>query len=768
MRAQARYLPYFLVASISLIAGCSGDDDVDSNPTPPPPPPPVVEQAYYGAANGCYALQVGDDDNFLVANGASYQASPSSNADATAFLLRPTDLGFYLLYDAEQQYLTADGSSLMRQLSLTSETQLVGDEVVVTDIPQSEGEWELLSIGDDAFRLRHLQSGSYIAEDGTLTDASGAASVTLAQRNDCATFPELSLDASGEVSKTTFEDGSVFGFVDTHSHLFSNYAFGGGGVFHGSPFHRLGVEHALEDCDLVHGEGGRRDILGFAFGDLGDIGITDLLPALLVGELSEDTHATDGYPEFTDWPNAPSSATHQMQYYKWIERAYLSGLRLMVQHATTNEVLCQLTVGVGAQPQRYDCNDMVAVNRIIEETYALERYIDAQEGGPGEGWFRIVFSPAEAREVIEAGKLAVVLGIETSDVFDCFLVPSGAFTKCTEQDVAARLDDFHDKGVRVLFPVHKFDNAFSAGDGDRRIIDLGNFAHTGYRSNFVLCSEDLLSFPGGFDKGGVSLGGLVQPRDVYDDIDSPDRIDVSGFADDPINALLPHIGLLSGDPLEGDYCQNHGLTDLGEFLIGEIMQRGMVLEVDHFPRKSYKRAFELLVENDYPAAGTHGRNNNGILYELGGISKANLGRCRSGSETATMDDGFQNRIQLMRDSGAFPAEGFGFDLNGFAGAPGPRMGPNSRCGTPQTDEGITYPFTSYGGDITLEAPSVGNRDLDFNTEGMVHLGLVAELIEDVRRDGVTDQELEPLFKSAEGYLRMWEKSEARGAALRQR
>lgn len=54
---------------------------------------------------------------------------------------------------------------------------------------------------------------------------------------------------------------------------------------------------------------------------------------------------------------------------------------------------------------------------------------------------------------------------------------------------------------------------------------------------------------------------------------------------------------------------------------------------------------------------------------------------------------------------------------------------------------------------------------DFNTEGMPHLGLVAELIEDVRRDGVTDEELEPLFKSAEGYLRMWEKSETRGAAI---
>jgi hypothetical protein len=197
----------------------------------------------------------------------------------------------------------------------------------------------------------------------------------------------------------------------------------------------------------------------------------------------------------------------------------------------------------------------------------------------------------------------------------------------------------------------------------------------------------------------------------------------------------------------------------------EMMKRGMVIEVDHMPRKSYKRAYEILEDNDYPAVGSHGRNNNGRLYQLGGMSKFNFGRCRSQDEPATMDDSLQSRVALMREVGAFEAEGFGFDLNGFAGAPGPRFGENSNCADPQTDAGITYPFTSYAGDITLERPVVGQRTLDFNTEGMVHLGLVAELIEDARRDGVTDEELEPLFKSAEGYLRLWEKAERRGIEL---
>jgi microsomal dipeptidase-like Zn-dependent dipeptidase len=609
--------------------------------------------------------------------------------------------------------------------------------------------------------LQHIKSGHYIGPDGTLVAETDAAELSFSEQSECATFPELTVDATGDVSVTEFDDGSVFGFVETHAHLFTNNGFGGGGVFHGAPFHPLGVEHALDDCELGHGVDGRKDFMGSVFNaGVGDF--NDLLPAIFAGELPQKDHDTQGYPEFTSWPAAPGSATHQVQYYKWLERAYLSGLRLLVQHATTNQVLCQLVTGIGANPKRYDCNDMIAVDRIIESTYALERYIDALSGGPGKGWFRIVFSPAEAREQISAGKLAVVLGIETSDVFDCYLVPFGQFSKCSEEDVLAKLDEYHDRGVRVLFPVHKFDNAFSAGDGDRRVSDLGNFGHTGHYSNFILCPEELLTFPGGFDDGGLNFANLNKPREVYD---SPPPFDMSGFDANPIGALLPNIGLLGGGPLEGEYCQNHGLTDLGEFLIKEMMMRGMVIEVDHMPRKSYKRAFEMLQQYDYPAVGSHGRNNNGLLYQLGGVSKFNFGRCRSADTPATMDDGLQKRVALMREAGAFEAEGFGFDLNGFAGAPGPRFGENSNCSDVQSDP-VTYPFKSYAGDITFQQPVVGDRTLDFNTEGMVHLGLVAELIEDVRRDGVTDKDLEPLFKSAEGYLRMWEKSERRGAAMR--
>ena len=162
---------------------------------------------------------------------------------------------------------------------------------------------------------------------------------------------------------------------------------------------------------------------------------------------------------------------------------------------------------------------------------------------------------------------------------------------------------------------------------------------------------------------------------------------------------------------------------------------------------------------------THGRENNGLLYELGAVSTTSFGRCRDPDKTSTLDDGFQQRLALMREKGAYIGLGFGFDLNGFAGYPRPRFGERANCSAPQIDEGVTYPFKSFAGDITFQPPVVGNRSLDFNTEGMAHLGLVAEYIEDVRRDGVTDQDLEPLFRSAEGYIRVWEKSVRRSREM---
>ncbi len=705
-------------------------------------------------AKGCYSLR--DGDNWLAADGKSYAFNAKNSKDAARFFMQPSDLGTYLFYDENSGYLVAEEGPLTRETSLQSDVLLVDDDYV------SGAEW-ILETSENAwnqYQLRNRRNNLLLSPGGLTTNANSASSVVFVPAEGCIEHPELSLDATGEVAKTTFEDGDLYGIVDTHSHIMSNFGFGGGGIYHGGPYHRLGIEHALPDCEPFHGVMGRSDFFGFAY-DAGSGDLGSLLPSLISGELPEDNHFTAGYPDFTDWPDARKRTTHQTQYYRWLERAHLAGLRLVVQHATTNSVICNLSAGEGFQPTRYDCEDMTAVDRSIEETYSMERYIDAQSGGPGQGWFRVVQTPAEAREVIEKGKMAVILGIETSDLFNCHLTPRPDGPVCDEAYVVEQLDTYYERGIRVLFPVHKYDNAFSPGDGNRDFIEAGNFFNTGHWTNRTEDCPDEPDMPLGFDKGGISFGGLQMPRDEYQS-EAPN--DFSNFPNEPILTALPFLFTLQEPSIAGDWCQNATMTPLGETLMLQMMQRGMIIEVDHFPQWAYVRAYELLEENDYPAAATHGRNWNGRLFALGGVSKGGFGRCQDSANPGSTIQGYLDRIDQIAENGGYPAQGYGFDLNGFAGAPRPRFGEEG-CSEPQENP-ITYPFTSYDGGVEFSQPFVGNRQIDFNTEGLVHIGMLPELLQDARADAISDKDIEPMFRSAEGYIRMWERAEERAAALR--
>ncbi len=732
--------PALLLSSALTVAGCASSPDEPAGPFPP--------LDVTGQAHGCWT--VASDAGALTRQAQGWTLSDGTG---TPLRMQPSDLGTYLLYDPDGGYVVAEDGRLVRQTTLPSDATLFDDSYV------SGAEWLLQTSTRvaDRHQLASRRTGEWLGAGGLVADEAAAAAVQLVPADGCATFPELALNASGSVTRTTFEDGDLFGFVDMHSHMFTNYGFGGG-MFRGAPFHRLGVEHALGDCEAAHGPMGRKDFFGYAYDSSADAGgFSDLVPAMLAGELPVDNHATQGYPDFTDWPDVRTRSTHNAQYHRWIERAWMAGLRLVVQHATSNAVICNLAVGEGWSPSRYDCEDMTAVDRELDAAWEMERYVDAQSGGAGQGWFRIVTTPAEAREVIGAGKLAVLLGIETSDLFDCHLTGRPGGPVCDEAWVDSQLDAYAARGVRVLFPQHKYDNAFAPGDGSDGFIEVGNFLNSGHYTNKV--TEDCPDVQPGFDGGDVTFGGLLEPRDEY--LSQPPE-DMTDFPLEPIDTLLPYFAALLQDPVPGDHCQNGTITPVGEHLISEMMRRGMLLEVDHLPRRAYVRAYEMLFENEYPALGTHNRSNGGLLWQLGGLSQGSLGRCFDPANPGGSLAGYAQRLQQMVDAGMHRSLGFAFDINGFAGGPGPRFGPQG-CGTAREN-----PITSFGGDTTFTEPVAGNRVYDFNTEGMVHVGLIPEYIEDARRDGATDEQLEPIFRSAEGYIRMWERAEARAAVLRAR
>ncbi|MCU0918411.1 MAG: PA14 domain-containing protein, partial [Planctomycetes bacterium] len=264
----------------------------------------------------------------------------------------------------------------------------------------------------------------------------------------------------------------------------------------------------------------------------------------------------------------------------------------------------------------------------------------------------------------------------------------------------------------------------------------------------------------------VQFGGLNKPRDEF--MSAP-PFDFSDLGKHAALTLLPHVPKLLGAGLSGKYCQKTGLTPLGEFFMVEIMKRGMIVEVDHFSQRAYQRAFHLLREYDYPPSATHGsKGENNAVYALGGISTSGIPECRDMNQKGTMLAGLKSNIAKRIKAGAYPGEAWSWDLNGFASYRKPRFGANRACenqGDPNIN-GVTYPFKSFDGGVTFTRPKLGNRELDFNTEGLVHIGLMPEFIQDLRLDAESDKDLEPLFRSAEAYLKMWEKAEKRGVSIK--
>ena len=66
--------------------------------------------------------------------------------------------------------------------------------------------------------------------------------------------------------------------------------------------------------------------------------------------------------------------------------------------------------------------------------------------------------------------------------------------------------------------------------------------------------------------------------------------------------------------------------------------------------------------------------------------------------------------------------------------------------------------------VQMQKSQIGGKEFDINVDGVGHIGMLPDLIEDMRVQGLTDQELEPLVYSAEGFIASWRHAEARKSA----
>jgi hypothetical protein len=214
-------------------------------------------------------------------------------------------------------------------------------------------------------------------------------------------YAAMTTSASRGAVRDVFEDGSVFGFVDTHSHISRTSRFGGGGIFHGAPFHPLGVEHALSDCEPYHGEEGRKDLFGYGF-DNPAATATHRLPhrALATGELPRTTTPPPAGPSSPSG-RAPRSArpTRRSTTAGSSGPTWGAAPRRAARDQQPDHLRPRQRAGRPAHPLRRATTWSPSTASSKRPT-PCRTTSTPRRAGPGLGWFRIVTSPAEAREVI--------------------------------------------------------------------------------------------------------------------------------------------------------------------------------------------------------------------------------------------------------------------------------------------------------------------------------------------------------------------------------
>ena len=509
--------------------------------------------------------------------------------------------------------------------------------------------------------------------------------------------PEIGLNASGTPWQGTSPYAEVQGTVDAHNHV-TAYEFLGGDAHCGEPWNPRGPAAALVDCPDHYPNGAGAVLENALYGN------------------PLRTHDPVGWPTFKDWP-APASMTHEQTYYRWIERAYLGGVRIMVNDLVENVALCQI------YPIKHNsCDDMDSVRLQYKRIQELEAYIDAKSGGPGKGWFRIVRDPFEARQVVNEGKLAVVLGIETSEIFGCG--GSQLLPRCTREQIVAGLDEIERMGVASFFPIHKFDNALGGvrfdGGTFGAAINAANFKQTGHFWQIEACQGE----------------GEDNPQDTA--VPHNDIIDAGLFA------FLPK-GLLPVYP-PPPHCNALGLTPLGEFTVQQMIDRGLMIEVDHMSLKTASRALALAEARGYSGVlSSHSWMSPELrsrVYALGGFIEP----------ITTSPESFVEEWRQLRavaDPRYRFGIGFGADANRFHAQP-PARGADK-------PNAVSYPFKSLDGRVTFERQVSGQRVYDVNKDGVAHYGLHPDWMEQLRL--LAGQPIaEDLMSGAEAYLQTWERA----------
>ena len=723
------------------------------------PANPVTE---FDLANGCFTLNA--DGKTVNRSGSGFTTAAGS---AEPFLMRATNLGRYAFFTHDSQFLTGATDPVSAQAT----------GVTAAADPSDGADWTFTTVAPGAYTAQVGGMALGLNSSGALAMASQGAVLTFSPlpASQCAVFPEMPVDI-GDTFKGP-EKGDLVGFADIHLHMAmgsdTTDGSGGrgasaGGSMYGHAVDRFGVREALKNCEKLHGPDGLRS---------GQTVLNGGTP---------DPHDTVGWPTFVDWP-ARQSLLHQQVYYKWLERTYRAGLRLMVLHGTNIEALCDVAKKTGADhANQDDCSDMGVGLQQVAYAHDIQDYIDAQNGGPGKGWFRIAKNPTEAEAFIRAGKLAVVPGLEFSNIFHCnvtYTGPSGGagdpnseVAGCTTEQIDKEIDQAWDAGVRGIFLYHDVDSALGGTGIFSAVLNAINYYGTkGWWTTYDCSNADGKWTKGkpGLDNGYFyGAGAVMLGADSY-----------APLMDNPIGqALIENAhGAFPAYPASVQ-CNARGITPLGRYALEAAMKKGFVLDIDH-AEISIKQ--DMLDEGAkttpaYPmisAHGGHGGFTNAQVLQMlrqGGIMYPGMVNGREYK-------GFYNKVEAIwnqmtpAEKKAYPiAVGYGADQNGLAGQPGPRGGDNV---VPVDYANGFSLFQGPGWGPKFKAAGIApvkvteltipesGKAWNIDEVGIPHYGMIADMVEQISLESGGDTKyLDGFYNSAAAYVRLWKQTVAASAA----
>lgn len=714
------------------------------------------QEGEYLIANQYYKIKSLYNGKYLLGNNAGYEAQAVTDAEAITFYMKPSSLGVYILYDREGKWLNINlFKAIVRNTDRKKTIQ-----------------WKVEEQSDGVFSLYSVTEKKYVGISGTslVWKKSADESCLFAFENaeEGILFPEADTGVTfqnkdGEIiapenAMSRPDVGEpIIGYADTHGHI--NHFLGSGQVtFVMEPFNPLGIGEALNSCAGWHGNGGALDLWG----------------AAVDNQLG---HNTNGYPNFDYWPTS-NSTNHQQVYYKWLERSWLGGQRVFVQQCVNNETLGKI-MNTLPPYKNAPTDDMAVADLQIQNIMDMQDYIDAQCGGPGKGWFRVVTDSEMAREVISDGKMAVFLAMELDTIFGVTqdyigLYEAGLISQeaCETKLAAieAQLDKYYTKGVRSIFMLHALNNGF----GGVQLYQGEIFSIMNY----------------------LNQGDFYQPE-----ISQNPRV----FYKQP-KADLPEEAAGHGNTL--------GLTKTGEWMVKKLVEKRFIVEVDHMSDKTFNKTLDILWEEKYPGIiASHTRILDMFepedeaweqmdiprmikIMQLGGIISPMLWetldehqKCVSDylsymielSEEGIPDYGVLDNERYQKYGGPYKVPTTWYNMNGdeaddiILGIPygsdvnGACMLPNFSKVENIYDEvdydnggfGSLHPgvYDSSVDWVSFKRQVTGNRTFDINGDrGTAHYGLIPDLLKKLssRPDRIN---MEATFNSAEAYIRMLERVE---------